>query len=308
MESLIRDYKNPFRNGRIVAENVNPEIYHRDAAPRGSKEHVMGRSSLMDFLHCPHRWVKGWKSKGSESTEWGDLIDTKLLSPQRFAERFAIKPETYPADGGQKPWSGNSTWCKQWAADHADKQLVKSELNKDADEAVKSLLEDPEAGEFIRCSKKQVMVVAEYEDPETKVVVPVKILVDMVPDEAHVKFGDSLGDLKTSVDAHPWPWGRAVKSYHYDAQAAFYLWVWESARPQERKYFRHVIQENEPPYEPGKRIVGESFIERGQSVIVEALEQYARCLATNVWPGYEQPTPGAILMDGWLVTSVESWM
>jgi hypothetical protein len=303
------EFKNPFRNGKVVGDGVEPADYHRENTKRGQADFVMGRSSLMDFSRCPHRWLMGYTRKDSDSTDWGNIMDCKVLAPEKFLERFAVKPATYPAeDGTAKPWNGNSKWCKQWLADHTSQECIGAEKHTETNNAVKFLYGDPEAREFIKCSRKQVMVVAEYADEETGLIVPVKILIDLLPATGHPKFGKGIGDYKSTSDAHPFPWGRSVNTYGYAVQAAFYIDVYSAAVPQERDTFYHVIQESEPPWEVGKRILSQEFLEIGRMRYLEALQLYCQCLKANVWPPYEMAKPGRLIIDGWLVTSPENWM
>jgi len=300
---------NPFTNGKIVGENIKPETYHQENCARGQPELVMGRGNLMDFFRCPHRWLKGWKNKPSEAKVWGDIMDCKVLSPQQFRDRFAVKPAKYPAEGGQmKDWHGGSTWCKQWMADHADKQLVNADTDAESNAAVKELMENAEAREFIECSARQVMVTAEYKDKETGLLIPVKTLIDLVPDPEHPKFGKDLADFKTSADAHPFPWGRNVNNYGYHIQGVFYTDVWSAAMPETKDTFRHIISESEFPYEPALRILSQEFMDKGREKYLDALQLYCQCLKTGTWPNYEMEGPGRLIINGWLLVSPENWM
>lgn len=303
--------KNPFVAGKLVGVNIIPEDYHRPNAARGAKDLVVGRSDLLEVLCNPHRWVNGYERNGeTEATEWGNLMDCKVMSPQQFKDRYAIRPDNYPDEKGQmKPWHGASKWCKQWMEDHAGKEVVSKEKNTESDNALKFLYGDAEAREFIKCSAKQVMAMAIYKDPETGVEVPVKTLIDLLPDKAHPDFGKSIGDYKTTTNGHPFPWTRDVHKYGYTVQAAFYLDVYLAAVPgEDRLEFRHIAQESMPPWEVCKRILSQEFLEIGRRKYLEALELYAKCLATNTWPNYEREMPGRTIVNGWLIVGPEPWM
>jgi hypothetical protein len=309
MNPLLGELRNPFKNGKVIGADISPAVYHRENARRGQKDLVMGRSALMEVLHNPHRWVMGFEPKDSDATAFGSLMDCKVLSPADFPTRFAVKPAQYPDEKGQmKDWHGGSNWCKQWIKEHIGQEHVSAQAQQESDQAVEYLLKDPAAGEFVRCSQKQVMVMAEYHDPETKLVIPVKTLIDLLPDKGHPEFGRDMGDYKTSANAHPFAWGRDVKKYNYHVQGAFYLDVYEAAVPQERLQFRHVIQENFFPWEVGRRYLTEDFLERGRLRYLEALQLYAQCLATGEWVGYERPRENAVVIRGWLQTDPEPWM
>lgn len=303
------EFKNPFRNGKIVKADVDPADYHRENTKRGQPDFVMGRSSLMSFSRCPHRWLMGYERKDSDATEWGNIMDCKVLAPEKFLDRYAVKPAQYPDEKGKmRDFHGGSTWCKQWLADHAGKECISADLHTRTNNAVKFLYGDAEAREFVKCSRKSVMVVAEYADPETGLVIPVKILIDLLPATGHPKFGKGIGDYKTGADAHPFPWGRSVNTYGYHVQAGFYIDVYSAAVPQERDTFYHIVQESDAPWEVGKRILSQEFLDIGREKYLEALQLYCQCLKANIWPPYEMAKPGRLIIDGWLVTVPEPWM
>lgn len=320
MENYQELLPTPFTNAKIIGNDVDPEAYHQPNAQRGDPQLVVGRSDLVEVWNNPHRWRMGYERQDSDSTDWGNLMDAKVMAPAKFKERFAIQPATYPdKDGTPKPWHGGSSWCKQWLADHADKQTIKAEDNKLSDDALRSLYGDPEAKEFVKCSSKQVMVSATYETTvpaddsiqlaKTKLSIPVKILIDLLPAKEHEFFGKSIGDFKTCANAHVGPWSRDVFKYGYHVQAAFYLDVYRAAAPdEERLEFRHILLESEAPWEVGKRILTQEFLVKGQERYLEALELYAWCLAANRWPNYDRPMPGRSVLRGWTLIAPEPWM
>lgn len=306
MNPLTGELNNPFRAGKIIGANIDSAVYHRENTARGKPDLVMGRSALMEVLTNPHRWVKGYESKETDATERGTLMDCKVLTPGEFTRRYAIKPAKYPAEGGvMKDWHGGANWCKQWLADHAGQEHVSSADNAEADLAVKALEEDAVAGPFLKCCQRQVMVMAEYHDEETKLVIPVKILIDLLPDKAHPEFGKVIADYKTCRNAAPFAWAGAVSQFGYHVQAAFYLDVYSSVQPEERDQFNHLIQETVHPWEVGRRFMPEEGLERGRYRYREALALYCECLAKNEWPGYERPYDGAVLVRGWLCTEIK---
>lgn len=309
MNRYYDSFENPFKNGRIIGAAVKPEDYHRENAPRGSREYVMSRSQLMACAKNPRRWVLGWNQKDTDALEGGNLMDCKVLMPDQFEERFAVCPKEYPdAKGGMSKWTFSANYCKAWRDKNEGKDIVTHDENMRADNAVKFLFGDPGAREFLECSERQVMVMADYEDPETQIVVTLKILIDLLPNKAHPKFGKDIGDYKTAADGSSFAFGRSINKYRYDVQSRLYLDVYSAAVPQERDSFRNIVQETAPPWDVGKRIMGEQFLANGRLKYLAALETYCQCLATNEWLGYERPMPGRTIVDGWLVENPEIWM
>ena len=296
---------NPFTNAKIIGVGVPAEVYLASAAKRGHKDYAMSRSALMEFAKCPKRWVNGYREDATTEKDWGSLLDCLVLEPAKFAERFATTPDTYGPDN--KKWNFNATECKEWRKAHEAKQIVKPSDVEEAEIARRALMADEKIAEFVNCSDKQVMVVAEYRDEETGIGVPVKCLIDLVPDvNMTSKFADDLGDLKTCSFAAPGFWVKQVEQFNYHVQASLYLDTFNAATGEKRNGFRHVIQENYPPYQTAKRWLTDEFIKLGRKRYKEALKRYAACLKAGEWPDYDDG--GQMNIDGWRETAPTDYM
>lgn len=295
-----------FKNARVIAEGFDPNQYHKQIAGRGEPGFVMSRGELVEFMRCPSRWKAGHESDETKATEWGSMMDCLILEPSKFKDRFSICPETYPDSktGEPKEWTFQAKFCKAWREEQEGKQIVKQDVRQMGDCAEKRLLSDDCARKFLFASKRQVYATAEYR--QGKVVVPVKILLDLVPDKNHLEFGKSLGDFKTSASAEPRDWSWYVFKYGYHVQAAFYMDIYCEATGGDRQDFRHIVQESYPPYEVGKRVLSSEFVEMGRQFYQHALKKYAECIKSNYWPGYEEMTDHG--WGGWSFTEPEAKM
>lgn len=307
--------KNPLSNGRVIGAGIDPMKYHKMAnedgslMKRGQKDFVMSRSELCEFAICPSRWINGYRGDSeTSSTEWGQLIDCMVLEPEKFNERFAVTPQTYPdaKTGEPKTWNWNANHCKEWRDNLNGKIAVKWETFNSAEEAVTRLKSDKLLSALIDCSQKQVFVMAEYHDHETGLVVPIKTLIDLLPAKNHPQFGKSIADLKTSVSAVPRDWRRFVFECDYHTQAALYIDAYTAATNEERIEFRHVIQENFHPYETSRRILSSEFLELGRAQYLQALKRYCQCLESGEWPSYDDE--GREVIEGWQLVQPEAWM
>jgi len=307
------DIANPFAAAKVVGARIDPEVYRRQepGVERGDPRFVMGRGELMTFAQCPSRWVKGYQSKDTDSTDWGSLMDCRILDPDQFEAKYVVAPATYLADGRkkgdpqvEKPWNRNATFCKEWEEAHKDKTIIKATEKGESDAALTFLGSDRQICELLEVSEKQVMVVAEYGDKDTGLVVPVKILIDLVPAFAS-RYGKLLFDLKTSFTADPARWPRVVFEHGYHVQAAMYLDVWTSATGEDRVEFGHIVQENFFPFEPSKMAMSQDFLAMGREAYLGALRKYCQCLADNEWPGYP---PAHLCINGWNYAQPEAWM
>lgn len=300
-----------FQNARIISDGTDPAVYLATGGRRGQPDYVMSRGDLVEFSRCPSRWVRGYEGDGgSKATTWGSTIDALLLDPLNAGSRIAIYPETYPADGKkgetiEKPWSNNATFAKEWKKSHGDKLFLKQEEADEAQSAVGLIRSHADLAAMIDSGRKQVFVMAEYHDAAMDIVIPVKGMIDLVP-EAH-PFGKSLVDFKTCVSAGERDWQQAVYYRGYQVQAAMYLDLWNAATGEDRTDFLHILQENYPPYEVAKRILSAEYLELGRSKYQNALARYAECLKSGEWPSYDDciQTPA---IHGFRIVEPMPWM
>lgn len=292
-----------FQNCKIAGVGVNPESYHGQEPERGTPEFRMSPSSLSAFMQCPSRWKAGYQSPESDAKDWGGLLDTLLLTPEQFKDRYAVKPKTYIADekGTEKPWNMNAKVCQAWFAEQGDKKIVSTKDVTEAEKAVKRLLADETIKAFHDASDKQVHVIGEWLDEATGIIVPVQCLIDYAP-RKDSEFQKSLGDLKSTRNAGQRVFGRWCYTAGYHIQAAFDLALYQAAvNPdnntdgENRCEWIFVLSENYAPYEIGRRMLSQQFLEIGQKTFAHALKRYAKCLKTGIWAGYDKAEEFSII-------------
>lgn len=318
---------NPFKNGNLIQKPAS-EYYAKQAVDRGHPNYVMSRSELSAFANNPQSWKLGLPNEETDATEWGSLLDLWLLTPDEFGKTVVVCPETYPAGpkhekvrtgeiaaGDPLPWHSSATYCKDWVAQHEGKRIVSFKEMDALKDAAAAIARDEEARDLIANSQKQVWVEAQYEDEETELVVPVKILIDLVPDENYrreagkLAFRQTLADFKTARSASQRTWQREVFSRRYHWQAKLYLDVWNAAFPETRDSFLQLIQESAEPYAIGRRIISEELLEMARVEYLHALRRYCRCLKEDFWPGYDDlPSDGMTTINGWTLVQPEAWM
>lgn len=287
------------------------------AAKRGDPKMVMSRSAMMEYSRCPARWIRGFREGDTDATDWGSLVDCLITCPESFSSQYAITPETYTADGPkkgdapvEKPWNWNATVCKDWRKAHEEQGMkcIKPDEWDSAREAAARMAGDAELMKFIQCSKKQVFVLVKYIDPDSSIEVSIKCLLDLVPDPASA-FGKSLGDLKTTNNAGKRKWARHVNDYNLDAQAALHMDCYNCAAKTNYTQFHHLVQESFEPYECGRRILSEEFLNIGRAKYLRALADYCYSLKSGFWPSYDDRDDArGNTINGWSITEPEPWM
>jgi len=92
-------------------------------------------------------------------------------------------------------------------------------------------------------------------------------------------------DLKCVDDAIPAAIQRKIVDYGYDVQHAAYMEAVEQSYPG-RTRFQFIVVEKEPPYAASLVELGASMRQCGEQKWRYASKVWAKCLASNVWPGY----------------------
>lgn len=307
--------RNPFTNARIVAVGADPDKYHADkGGPIGSKDRVMSRSELLKFAKCPSEWRAGIPEKDTEATEWGTLIDIKLLTPGDFSKRVAVHPDTYPgklkADGSEPKWTRAANYCKEWEANHEGKLIISESKDRDANWAVLRLQQDPYIRNLLDGAQFQVWCEAEYTDKATGITIRFKTLMDFVPNKNHKTEADdtiwkSLGDLKTGRNITPRKFNREIFDHGYHWQAAISTDIYTLITGEDRCEWRFILSKNVAPFQPGRRVLESEFLEEGRRNYRGALALYCRCLATDKWPSIEDACDS---INGWVGQGLEPWM
>ena len=279
--------------GRDERRTRNPDV------KRGDKSFVMSRSELVGFSDNPTKWLAGaYAFEESKAMDFGSLLDCLLTQPDSLESKFVVSPDIYPVfdkkgvpTGETKPWNNNANFCKDFNSDHEARGLtvVSQKMYADARKAEASMKSNEAIADLIECSAKQVLIVADWKDDATGLVIPFASLLDLVPPASHAEWGKTLADIKTARDGNPAKWARVCDDSGYDIQAAIYMDIHFAATGEDRTDFVHVIQENTFPFHvvtPPPALSVE-FLQWGRSKYTRALSLYCKCLANEVWPGYD---------------------
>lgn len=291
----------------ITGKNYDPRLYHSsERIKRGDPRYIMSYSALKQFGTNPSRWVRGYKSPDSPAKDWGNLLDCIMLTPDKLGDKFAVKPDEYTDDKGNvKPWNGNANVCKAWKEDVEANGLtpISADMLAGANEAMRRMMDTPQISEYVSGSEKQIAVEGVWSDLETKTEFPIRCLIDLAP-TFESPYANTLGDLKSSRCANPEIFVNQIFSLNYHIQAALYLALWNKATGDGRTGWNWVVSESFPPYEPCAIEASPDMITLGQQTMNRLMGEYAKCLKTQVWPGYKSQEQ----IEGWNVVYPKPWM
>jgi hypothetical protein len=279
-----------FKNAKRHEGVADPLVYHApQTVKRGDPAFVMTSTQLRAFAQCPDKWINGFEFAGSKSTDFGSLLDCRLLTPQLFDQRYVVKPETYTNEDGEvKPWNGNSKTCKAWIADHDGFEFVTVEQLAEVDLAISRLNSKPTIKAFLESCDRQVLCTAEWHDKKTGLVIPVKCLLDLVP-RVDTEFAGNLGDLKSTRSAALIAFSMDCFKMGYHVQSAFYRDIYVTATGEDRNTCVYILCENMSTRSSrASGSLSQDFYTLGHASYVLMLENYCQCLKSNQWPDYEQ--------------------
>ena len=280
------------------------DAYHATCGKRGDPSFVMTRSRLHDFAACPGEWVRGDDANDRRSAEldWGSLIDLVLLDEGRLADAVAVRPATYDDDKGKrKPWNNNATVCRDWNAAHCTQVIVTADKMMEATKAANLIRANETCEQILDGAYTQALVTATWVSDGVRV--PVKTAIDIVP--RHADHTQAILDLKTTANMPMHRWQRQVFDFWYHVQGAMNIDLWNAATGESRNLFRHIVQSSNAPYWIELRQLDDEFVRLGRAVYEHELNNYARCLDSGEWPGYDRTER---VMHGWAVTEPLPWM
>lgn len=280
-------------SAKIVGTGISYADYSRqpEGAMPGDASFVMSRGELTEFALNPKRWRDGYQEDetDTDATRWGNLIECLAGLSGRFEDSYAVAPAEYKDEKGNvKPWNWNANVCKAWRDDQGEREVIKPDMQAKANEAHQALCADDDICKLFECSRKQVMVTGLWKDKSTGLNIPIRCLIDLVPDCNDLWYRRALADFKTARNGCPDTWGRVVDDCGYDVQAALSLDLYTEATGEDRCEWLHPVQENVHPYHVVKPIPALTieFIAFGRAKYQIALREYAQCLATGRWPSY----------------------
>ncbi len=115
-----------------IHRGIDPSVYF-SAPPENVEDRFVSKSLLWHFHQNPKRWLESPEVTVTPAMKWGSLVDCLLLTPERFADSYAIQPETYVSKPeGQivltsdfpGEWNGRQKVCREWKAEHEAKGVV----------------------------------------------------------------------------------------------------------------------------------------------------------------------------------------
>lgn len=235
---------------------------------------AINQSSLKMLLtKTPAHFKESWgkKSEDTPTLKFGRDVHMLYGEPELFYKTYVREPifegskRTKAYKEKMDEFERVNAGKEIMKADHWDKaHAIVKRLNSESHTALITNSEESELCAFWYCPKREMQFKCRF-------------------DLLNSKF---LIDLKTTVSAERRDFAYSVKKYHYDYQAAFYLWGLSRIDPTSIHRFRFIAVEKEPPYETAIFEASQETIKRGWKKVEQTLDIFEECRNNDRWPGY----------------------
>ncbi|CAL9987077.1 exonuclease VIII [Vibrio phage D81] len=167
----------------------------------------------------------------------------------------------------------------EFEAEHEGKTLVKKADYENIMKMRNTIFGQKKYAEILTGGHTEMSIVGEIELPSGR-----KVLVKIRPDYVSEDFQDV--DYKTCLDASREKFGRDAYKLGYYLKMAMRHDILEMAFGKKPKHMMLLAQEKTSPYIPQGYVMTDRQLELGRRQYIEALEIYAKCMETGIWPSY----------------------
>lgn len=217
--------------------------------------------------------------KDSEAFAFGRAAHHLLLGESGFRDQFVLRPKTFrDEEGKSKPWSGNTTYCRDWAKEQAALGLTvitEAEL-----ENIRGMRDSLKREPLVRAGILNGLIEHSmvWQDKETGVWL--KARPDAMP-----AADMCVADLKTCADITDDGIERAISDSDLHVQAALVGMGLRALTGRETESFNLVFVEKAKPHCVRVRELMPLDLELGEQQIRAVLPIFAKAVETGVWHG-----------------------
>ena len=239
---------------------------------------ALSASRLKAFLRSPaHLRHMDENPYTGPALAFGEAFHTAVLEPQRFAEQYIVAP-----DVDRRTKDGKAAW-QMFIDANPDKTILSYDDWISITCMAREVLLHPTASDLL-AGRKDTELSMTWHMSAAGESIPCKARIDAL------NYADAcIIDIKTTTDASPEGFARAVANFQYHIQAAWYLDACNmndmDIPSVETMVF--IAVEKAAPYGVGVYVLDEDSINEARRRIRNALPRYAVCAAQNRWPSYD---------------------
>lgn len=243
---------------------------------------AVGSTSLKRILRSPahYKYALENPEEDTPSLAFGKAAHEAILEPNLFTSNCVVMPKF---EG-----TGSRAAKEQWLLENHGRRILKAEEMADILGMLKAIKEHKSARKLLAGGAAE----ESYFDQCSETGIVRKVRPDFLRD------GHIIVDVKTTTDAEPSEFAKAIARFNYHVSAAYYLDVVSSVIGQKFNQFIIIAVEKTPPFGVSVHLLDEGTIDAGRFLYKKALKILKECKDKNQFPGYP---------DDILTTSLPSW-
>lgn len=200
---------------------------------------------------------------------FGSALHTRLLEPGIFPERYIVAPKV-----DRRTKEGKAKWAAFEVT--AEGKEILTDDDYAVIQAIAARIAEHRVSAFIRGGEAEVCIV--WDDAKTGLRCKARL------DYVHRQQAFQI-DVKSTRDASPDGFAKALWNYGYYQQAAWYFDGWKALTGDEGA-FVFLAAEKDPPYAAAAYEMHEDVITAGRKAYEGAIAIYKQCEESGVWPSY----------------------
>lgn len=213
----------------------------------------------------------------------GSVTHKLVLEPEKFADEYIVAP-----DVDKRTKEGKAKWA-EFISEVDNLTVIDSEMYEQAKAIATAVYNHPVAAKLLQGGQAELSYFWLDNDIECK----------CRPDYLREDIKTVI-DFKTTQCSSPEEFTKSAYNYRYHVQAAWYL-NGLKACDVDVENFIFIAVETKPPYPVVVYVADELMIKLGRIEAAENLETYRKCLASDIWYGYEEtPKVHSLSLPDWV--------
>ncbi len=249
-----------------IFDGIPDDLYHADEVSLSSS----GAKKLTNGTAEKFAWGRAHPEPPTDALLLGTAVHTLTLG---------VGPEIVAVEA--KSWQGKEAAAAKLAAISAGKTPLLAKSHEQALAMSKRARELPEAAALLAHGRAETSLY--WRDEQTGTLLRAR------PDWA-TRLPDGrplIIDIKTAISAKASEFRYHAADLAYDVQQEWYReGALRSGLFDELPLFLFLVIEKSPPYSPALIGFDEEFAEIGRARMRRAIDLYAHCTKTGIWPGY----------------------
>lgn len=270
--------------------NTSDDEYHSIEGASSSRLGYLRQSGA-------HMKARIAQPKESDALDEGKLIHEAVLEPRRWTENDYVRGPV----GDRRTKAVKEAWDAA-ILEHGVERVIRPTVYDTCHGIAMAVKIHGPVSELLEGSETEVTIM--WEDPDTGV--QCKGRIDILPPSVNHMLSNSIGDVKSTVDASMRGFAHHYYRFDYYRQMAFYLQGLE-VLGHRREHARIVAVEKTPPFGIGFFRCDEGSLDAGFQENQVLLRKYAEYQARGKWDGYTV-SPQDLTIPSWAYAQVDDFV